>query len=53
MLMVHFEPSNFMLCMPNGVRFLRVKIPNTLSSGKDIAGMNDVHREVEYKGIWM
>ena len=37
--------------VPGGTRFLRVKVPNPSSSGKDIAEGKGVHREVESEGI--
>ena len=38
---------------PSGARFLRVKVPNPPSSGKDIAEGKGVHHEVESEGSRM
>ena len=38
---------------PGGARFLRVQVPNSPGSGKDIAEGKGVHREVESEGSRM
>ena len=45
--------SAFFRGAPSGARFLRVKVPNSPGSGKNIAEGKGVNREVESEGSWM
>ncbi len=40
-------------CAPCGARFQSVQVRNPPGSGKDIAEIKGVHREMESEGRWM
>ena len=48
-----FNTTGLFASAPSGARFLRVKVPNSPGSGKNIAESKGVHREVESEGSWM